>query len=135
MRVLVDTCVWSLALRREGSREDAVAKELGELISESRAQFIGPVRQELLSGITYEKQFARLKSALQAFPDLTLEAGDYECAAEFYNLCRRKGIQGSNTDFLICAVADRRSMAILTVDKDFTLFQDCLPVVLHKVRF
>ncbi len=135
MKVLVDTCVWSLVLRRERSGEDSVAKELGELISESRAQFIGPVRQELLSGIRYEKQFAKLKSALQAFPDVALETGDYECAAEFYNLCRRKGIQGSNTDFLICAVANRRNMAIFTVDDDFFLFRDCLQVALHKVRF
>ncbi len=135
MRVLVDTCVWSLALRRERSTEEAVVKELGELISESRAQCIGPIRQELLSGIKDKKQFSKLRSALQAFPDLALETGDYECAAEFYNLCRRKGIQGSNTDFLICAVADRRNMAIFTVDNDFSLFQGCLPVALHKVRF
>lgn len=135
MKVLVDTCVWSLALRRERSTQDAVIRELGELISESRAQLAGPIRQELLSGIKNEKQFIKLKSALHAFPDLTLESDDYECAAEFFNRCRRKGIQGSNTDFLICAIAVRRNMAIFTVDNDFALFQDHLPVVLHKVRF
>lgn len=135
MKVLVDTCVWSLALRRERYNDDSVTKELAELISETRAQLIGPVRQKLLSGIKHAQQCDKLKSALQAFPDLVLDAGDYECAAEFYNLCRRKGIQGSNTDFLICAVASRRHMAIFTVDNDFNLFQDCLPVSLHHVRF
>lgn len=135
MKVLVDTCIWSLALRRERSAHEVVVRELAELVSESRALLIGPIRQELLSGIKVEKQFTRLKSALQPFPDLSMEMGDFERAAEFFNRCRRNGIQGSNTDFLIGAVADRRKMAIFTVDNDFSLFQEYLPVVLHRVRF
>ncbi|MFO7766132.1 MAG: hypothetical protein R6V33_06850 [Pelovirga sp.] len=55
MNVLVDTCIWSLALRRKKSEQDAVVNELGELISEGRAQLIGPIRQELLSGIKNKK--------------------------------------------------------------------------------
>jgi predicted nucleic acid-binding protein len=47
---------------------------------------------------------------------------DYELAAEFFNICRSKGIQGSNTDFLICAVAHRRSYSILSTDNDFQNF-------------
>lgn len=135
MKVLVDTCIWSLALRRERSAHEVVVRELAELVSESRALLIGPIRQELLSGIKVEKQFTRLKGALQPFPDLSMEMGDFERAAEFFNRCRRNGIQGSNTDFLIGAVADRRKMAIFTVDNDFSLFQEYLPVVLHRVRF
>lgn len=135
MRVLVDTCVWSLALRREPRVESPVVKELTELISESRVQIIGPIRQELLSGIRDKKQFDKLRLSLEAFPDLTLETADYECAAEFYTQCRRKGVQGSNTDFLICAVAERRNMAIFTVDHDFSQFHESFPVVLHKSRF
>ncbi|MGG6264696.1 hypothetical protein ACQ4M3_14865 [Leptolyngbya sp. AN03gr2] len=55
---------------------------------------------------------------------------DYETAAEFFNLCRRNGVQGSNTDFLICAVAYRRNDSIFTTDQDFTAFQAYLPILL-----
>jgi predicted nucleic acid-binding protein len=50
---------------------------------------------------------------------------------QFLNV-RSKGIQGSNTDFLICAAAVRRDMAIFTIDKDFLRFAKCLPIVLHE---
>jgi predicted nucleic acid-binding protein len=59
-----------------------------------------------------------------------LEQEDYETAADFFNTCRRSGIQGSNTDFLICAVAHRRNHSIFTTDQDFTRFQTCLSIEL-----
>lgn len=96
-----------MALRpREGSKP-AHVKELESLIADNRVQMIGPIRQELLSGILNEAQFKTLETHLRAFPDVPLTADDYVTAARFFNLCRAKGIQGSNTDFLICAVAAR----------------------------
>ena len=85
MKVLVDTCIWSLALRRAHKQDSQIVQELTELISESRAQLLGPIRQELLSGVKELKQFSKLKLALQAFPDLLLDAEDFERAAEFFN--------------------------------------------------
>lgn len=49
-------------------------------------------------------------------------------------MARKKGIQGSNTDFLICAISSRHEMPILTTDKDFTNFQSVFPVLLHVPR-
>ena len=80
---------------------------------------IGPVRQELLSGIRDPAQFRKLRDHLRAFPDLPLATADFEYAAELFNLCRAKGVQGSNTDFLIGAIAVNHQLAILTTDKDF----------------
>jgi predicted nucleic acid-binding protein len=134
MRVLVDTSVWSLALRRNQPADSPVVTELIELIREVRGQMIGPVRQELLSGIKYQVQFQKLRNHLRAFPDLEVTTRDYESAADFFNLCRTKGIQGSNTDFLICAVAARYKIPIFTTDEDFTLFQPHLPITLHRPR-
>lgn len=134
MRVLVDTSVWSLALRRNVPPDGAAVAELVELIREVRVQMIGPVRQELLSGIRHQAQFEKLRDQLSAFPDLGLSAGDYETAAEFFNLCRASGVQGSNTDFLICAVAARNNLPIFTTDQDFSLFQRHLPITLHIPR-
>jgi predicted nucleic acid-binding protein len=134
MKVVVDTSVWSLALRRHAPPADPFVHELRELINEFRVQMMGPIRQELLSGIKLRNQFVRLRDRLRAFPDLQLDGEDYERAAEFYNKARSKGIQGSNTDFLICAAADRRDMSILTTDADFALFEQHLSVRLHHPR-
>lgn len=134
MKVLVDTSVWSLALRRSSPADGPEVNELIELIREVRVQMIGPVRQELLSGIKSQVQFQKLRHHLRAFPDLEPAPRDYEHAAEFFNLCRGKGIQGSNTDFLICAIAARHKIPIFTTDADFTLYQTHLPIMLHSPR-
>lgn len=131
MRVLVDTSIWSLALRRGTSKEHELVRELHDLIRDVRVQIIGPIRQELLSGVKSQKQFEKLKSYLSAFPDLSLETSDYEKAAEFFNINRKRGIQGSNTDFLICSVAYHRDLEIFTTDKDFENFQQHIPIKLH----
>ncbi len=134
MRVLVDTSVWSLALRRAGPVPHKEAAELRRLIATDRVEIMGPIRQEILSGVRIQSQFDRLATHLSAFPDLPLQAEDYETAATFFNLCRAKGIQGSNTDFLICAAAIRRDWAVYTTDGDFRQFAKCLPLVLHEVN-
>lgn len=134
MRVLVDTSIWSQALRRGEHGQKPEAAELRRLITSHLVDIIGPIRQEVLSGVREEAQFDRLESHLAAFPDLPLLAEDYVTAAKFYNFCRAKGIQGSNTDFLICAVAVRQDRSIFTTDGDFLLFARCLPIALHEVR-
>lgn len=131
MRVLVDTGVWSLALRRRQASQDPAVPALRELIRDGRAHLIGAIRQEVLSGIREKAQFERLRNHLRDFPDLPVHAADHERAAEFFNLCRARGVQGSNTDFLICAVAHRYGMAILATDGDFPLFAPHLPIQLY----
>lgn len=132
MKVLVDTCIWSLALRRKSSvaHNVQVISQLRELINEFRVEMIGPIRQEILSGITDTDQFNKLKKYLTAFNDLPLNANDFEMAAELFNRCRKKGVQGSNTDFLICSVAINNDLGIFTTDKDFSLFAKILPIKL-----
>ena len=134
MKVIVDTSVWSLALRRKKGLANKHVEELEELIKEVRVQLIGPVRQELLNGIKSERQYRVLKKHLRAFKDLTIETKDYELASEYFNNARNNGIQGSNTDFLLCAISTRHHMPIFTTDKDFINFQSVIPVELHKIR-
>jgi len=55
-------------------------------------------------------------------------------AAAFFNRCRAESVQGSNTDFLICAAAARRKLGILTTDGDFVHFAKLLPIQLHSPR-
>ena len=131
MKVLIDTSVWSLALRRRAPVHAAV-DELRRLVAQGRAGIVGPVRQELLSGIRDRAAFERLRDHLRAFPDEPITSVDYERAADCLNICRAKGIQGSNTDFLLCAVAERARLPIFTTDDDFLTFSRVLPVRLHR---
>jgi len=131
MQVLVDTCIWSHALRKSKANNQYV-HELRDLISDNRACLIGPIRQEILSGIRQKQHFKTLRDHLSAFPDLLIKTQDYESAAEFSNLARSKGIQGSAIDFLICAVAYRYSLLIYTVDDDFKYFRKHLPIKLYS---
>lgn len=102
MKVIVDTSVWSLALRRNDKADDSPYTTMfRELITDGRVVLLGSVRQEILSGIRHANQYNQLKNYLRAFPNLELDIGDYELASEFYNTCRSNGIQGANTDFII----------------------------------
>jgi predicted nucleic acid-binding protein len=136
MMVLVDTSVWSLALRRKSgdlsARERDLSVALAELIREGRAQIVGVVRQELLSGIREAERFEKLRDYLRAFDEPVLEIADYEAAAEAHNRCRSRGIAGSAIDFLICAVALRREWQVFTSDGDFEAYSKALAVRLYK---
>lgn len=134
MNVIVDTSIWSLALRRSRQHEDARERELVELIEEGRIVMLGPVRQELLSGIKSPPQFRTVRDHLRAFPDLALAEPDFEDAAHCFNRCRAKGIQGSNTDFLLCAVSRRHGFPIFTIDVDFSHYRSVLKIKLHRAR-
>jgi len=99
-----------------------------ELIEADRIGIIGPIRQELLSGILDRAQFLRLKTALSAFEDLSLRTEHFEKAAEFSNHCRKAGVQGSSIDFLLCAVAALEDWTIFTTDRDFIAYRRHLPI-------
>jgi predicted nucleic acid-binding protein len=136
MQVLVDTSAWSAVLRRPSTKkgnaaQEACAAALKDLIADGRAVMMGAVRQELLSGIKSEEQFEKLRSVLAAFPDLPMASIDHERAAQMFNLCQAAGVQGSHTDFLVCAMAERYKLAILSLDQDFQHFQKCLPLQLY----
>src|SRR5437762_13608998 len=109
MMVLVDTPVWSLALRRQ--REDLSAEEqsatnaLADLIRDGRAQIAGPIRQELLSGMTQAEGFRKLRDYLRAFDEPPLETQDFVEATAMSNHCRPLCNAGSPIQFLICTVA------------------------------
>ena len=131
MSVLVDTSVWSEFLRRKTEKTSRTAEALGELIDAHQVTVIGPIRQELLSGIRHRPDWDLLRSKLRAFPDHPVLTEDYELASDFFNQCRAAGIQGSFIDFLICGVASRSGLQIYTLDKDFSRYKRHLPISLY----
>jgi predicted nucleic acid-binding protein len=135
MRILVDTSVWSLALRKKDKTidEESVIVNFSGIIHDLKLVIIGPIRQEILSGISDKTRFEDLKNKLSVFEDHPINTFDYELAAQFYNECRSKGIQGSHIDFLICAISINNHMSILTLDKDFENYQKYIPIRLEKI--
>jgi predicted nucleic acid-binding protein len=135
MQVLVDTCIWSLAFRRQSTHlsgyQTLLRDELRDIAQDGRAQCIGPIRQEILSGIRDVAQFERLRVALRAFPDEPLTMPDYETAAKFANRCRAAGVSGSAIDYLLCAVATERNWPIFTIDEDFRRYAAIIPIKLY----
>jgi predicted nucleic acid-binding protein len=133
--ILVDTPVWSLALRRKttdlAAHEHRLTQLLYRLIDEGQVQLLGAVRQELLSGLREELQFRRLRDYLRDFPDAPVVSEDYEEAAWASNQCRRAGVMASPVDMLICAVAMHHRWEIFTVDRDFTHYQTVLKITCY----
>jgi predicted nucleic acid-binding protein len=136
MRIIIDTPIWSKAFRRKkiNFEDKNIVDSLKYLINEFMEVLIGPIRQELLSGISDEVIFNDLKEKMKGFNDFPIETIDYETAAEYSNVCRRNGIQGSNTDFLICAIAIRNNFEIFTTDDDFNQYKKYLPIKLFDMK-
>jgi predicted nucleic acid-binding protein len=138
MRVIVDTSVWSLALRRRpkdlSSRERAIVLLLRDLIVRGDVVLLGIVRQELLTGVTTSQTFEAMRQRLHDFDDLPPEIDDYERAASAANECARRGVSATIADMLICAVATGRDLPILTLDRDFERYAKHLPIRLVSPR-
>ena len=132
MKVLVDTPIWSYALRAHNSEYQNQIDQLESLIKDQRALIIGPIRQEILSGYSDLRKFRKLKEKLSFFENTPIQDIDYELAAELCSQCRKRGVQGSHIDFLISAVAKRIDVPIFTTDKDFSHYQKVISIKLYK---
>lgn len=118
MNLLVDTSVWSLALRRdrvEGPEVEALRAgiERGEVV------LVGVILQEILQGFPSGDRTKRLLERLAAFPLLALHRGDFVYAAEIRNKCRARGVAISSVDAQIAAAAINHRCRLLSTDRDF----------------
>ncbi|MFZ0392750.1 MAG: PIN domain-containing protein [Terracidiphilus sp.] len=123
MKIIVDTCVWSLAFRRRSAAllsesETALVAQLRSAIQSKEAAIIGPIRQEILSGIRDKAKFALTRGLLDPFPDEEIVAADYVESARLFNFCRDHGVECGPVDILLCAIAIRMKFEILTNDAD-----------------
>jgi hypothetical protein len=136
--ILVDTSIWSLALRRRAAalsvEEERLVGEWARLVAEGMAALIGPIRQEVLSGIRRLEVFQALRQALLDFPHLTIATEDYDRAAEFFNVCRAGGGTAGPIDMLISSVAYRHAIPVFSVDTDYLMYARHLPLRLHLPR-
>ncbi len=131
MNILVDTSVWSLALRRKSSVKSTEAQHLEKLFLSGEAiQVTGIILQEILQGIRTNEQTAKLLAYFHSFPLLSPSRDHYIYAASLYTTCRRSGIKVSTADCLIASIAIKYDCYLFTTDNDFLHMQKTAPLKL-----
>ncbi|MEW6060911.1 MAG: PIN domain nuclease, partial [Bacteroidota bacterium] len=95
MNIIVDTSVWSLALRRQIIADHHEVKLLQAFLEETdkKIWLLGIVMLELLQGVPRISQYNKLKESLLRFPFLEPTRDDYIFASEIVNHCSSKGIR------------------------------------------
>lgn len=120
MTLLVDTSVWSLALRRDGATSAPEVRTLQEAIAGSDAVVTtGLVLQELLQGFNGPRAAAAIVERFRALPIVAPDRSDHVAAAEVRNVCRRAGVQVGTIDALLIQLCGRHDLTLLSTDKDF----------------
>ena len=120
MSLLVDTSVWSLALRRDGPSSSAQVAELARALENGDPVLTtGLVLQELLQGFSGPKSREQIVERFSALPLLVPDRQDHIEAAEVRNKCRRNGVQIGTIDALIAQLCVRNNLVLLTCDQDF----------------
>lgn len=119
MNVLVDTSVWSLALRRDAPPDQPEVHELRRSLDTGSAYCTGLVLQELLQGFAKPKAHKQILSHFSAFPLLIPDRDDHVHAAQLRNRCRRNGVQTGTMDALLAQLCIRYELTMLTTDKVF----------------
>lgn len=119
MSVLVDTSVWSLALRRDAPKTSREVETLASAIERGDVCLTGTILQEVLQGFPSPDRTRRLAGHLAPFPLLDLHRGDFVLAAEIRNKCRAKGLVIGTVDAQIAAAAINHRCTLLTADRDF----------------
>lgn len=120
MTLLVDTSIWSLALRRDGSTDAPEVRVLHEALAGSDAVVTtGLVLQELLQGFNGPRAAAAIIERFQALPIIAPDRNDHVAAAEVRNSCRRAGVQIGTIDALLIQLCGRHELTLLSTDKDF----------------
>jgi predicted nucleic acid-binding protein len=118
---LVDTSVWSLALRRDGDVAGPEADHLKDaLLGSEVVTTTGLVLQELLQGFSGPKASAQIIERFAALPLLQPDREDHINAAGLRNRCRQAGVQIGTIDALLAQLCIRNDLTLLTTDKDFT---------------
>ena len=121
MKLLVDTSVWSLAMRRDMPVSAPEVQVLIDAINIGvKLYSTGIILQELLQGFSKPKAHNLIVERFASIPMLVPETSDYIKAAELRNRCRQKGIQAGTIDSLIAQLSLRFDLSLLTTDKDFS---------------
>ena len=119
-RVIIDTSVWSEALRRKKNTINSSETIIRKIIEKDiEILLLGIILQEILSGISNEKLYNEIKKILDDFVYLETTKNDYIYASELSSKCRSNGIKAGSIDYLIASTTIQNDLHLVTYDKDF----------------
>ncbi len=120
MTLLVDTSVWSLALRRDVKTQEPAVQALVDALGGAEIVVTtGLVLQELLQGFSGPKSAAAIIERFSALALIHPTRNDHVAAATVRNRCRRGGVQVGTVDALIAQICISNQLTLLTTDQDF----------------
>ncbi len=129
MTLLVDTSVWSLALRRDRPSDLPELRRLSRaLAGRELVATTGVVLQEILQGAVTPASKEVITERFTALELLMPDRDDHVAAAEVRNACRRRGVQLGTVDALIAQLAIRHDATLLTTDRDFVHAAEWVPL-------
>jgi predicted nucleic acid-binding protein len=135
MTILVDTSVWSLALRRDAEADEPEVVALKDaLLGNEVVVTTGLVLQELLQGFAGPKAQTQIVQRFAALPLIQPDRDDHIAAAGVRNACRRVGVQVGSIDALIAQLCIRHELALLTTDKDFVHAAKHCPLIIWPAK-
>jgi len=118
--LLVDTSVWSLALRRDVVGPQPEVRHLEQALLGAQAVVTtGLVLQELLQGFSGPKARSQIIDRFSSFPLVQPDRQDHIDAAALRTTCRRAGVQIGTIDALLAQLCIRHQLTLLTTDQDF----------------
>ena len=122
MSLLVDTSVWSLALRRDHTDSNPEVRALRDALETGATVLTtGLVLQELLQGFVGPRARKDIIDRFAALPSLPPDRQDHIDAAQLRNRCRRGGVQIGTIDAVLAQLCIRHGLTLLTTDNDFVL--------------
>ncbi|MDL5247574.1 PIN domain-containing protein [Leptospira weilii] len=120
MKLLVDTSVWSEALRRKGKTLKSEETFLYQIIQNEEDIFVtGIILQEILTGIKESKIFSEIEEQFKYFNFISPAEKDHIEAAKLRNSLSKKGIVLATIDALIAQIAISHNLVLATYDNDF----------------
>lgn len=133
MTLLVDTSVWSLALRRDADSGLPEVRTLRQRLESGEIVLTtGLVLQELLQGFAGPRARAQIIERFAALPILAPDRADHIEAAQLRNRCRRAGLQLGTIDALLAQLCIRHELTLLTTDQDFARAADLCPLAVWR---
>lgn len=134
MNILVDTSVWSLALRRDHPPDCEAVSILKAALKDGEYVFTtGMILQELLQGFNGPKARQKIIEDFAQLPLIVPERRDHIDAADLKVKLRQKGIQAGTIDVLLTQLCLRHGLSLLSTDGDFVQIAKRVPLALIAV--
>jgi predicted nucleic acid-binding protein len=131
VNILVDTSVWSLALRRDSPPDSQAVSRLKAALKDGENVFTtGLILQELLQGFKGPKARRRIIEDFAPLPLIIPERKDHSDAADLKVKLRQKGIQADTIEVLLAQLCLRHGLSLLSTDRDFVHIAKHVPLAL-----